>query len=214
MSSNGSHDAFLLLSLPKCTIRTPTAPQTGTLDLECVTLPPSAQATFGRDVFLVFKLNELEIPVDPARTVSSNTGISNEREFVFHGTEKDPLVFTLAFNESVYSAGPLAGDMKTFESVLSQYANFSQRSKTPATPPDAQKPICVKDGDQDLRGRLIWRDEGTGEIVGELDRKVVVREDPNLQQKGHESDPVVIEILFPGHPYPTETQVCFYTAVL
>ncbi|KAF9265834.1 hypothetical protein L218DRAFT_120707 [Marasmius fiardii PR-910] len=191
MFSDGSHDAFLLLSLPNCTIRTPTSTQTGNLGLECVTLPPSAKATFDRDVFLVFRINELEIPIDPARTVSLNS-TPTEREYVFYGTEADPLVFTLVLAESLYSIGPLVEDLETFESVLSQYVNFTtRRAETPPTPPNAQT-SSVKN--EELRGRLLLRDEDSGEIVGELDRKVMVKEDPSMYQRGHENDPVVIEI--------------------
>ena len=192
MSYNASgHDAFLLLSLPNCTLRTPTASQTGALGLECVTLPPSAKATFDRDVFLVLSLNGQEIPLDPARTVSVSQS-QDERTYVFHGTPTDPLVVTLIFNESLYAEGPLSEDLETFDGVLSQYLKLNydqvQRSATPPSPPQANK------GTEDLRGRLLLRDEDTGEIVGELDRKVVVREDPMLSQRGHENDPVVIEI--------------------
>ncbi|KAJ8093505.1 hypothetical protein PM082_020363 [Marasmius tenuissimus] len=193
MSYNASgHDAFLLLSIPNCTLRTPTSAQTGSLGLECVTLPPSAKATFDRDVFLVLRLNEQEIPLDPGRTVSVSQSPQNEKTYVFHGTANDPVVITLVFNDSFYAEGPLAEDLETFDSVLSQYLTLDYgKGKRPASPPS---PPQTNKGSEDLRGRLLLRDEDTGEIVGELDRKVDVREDPSLSQRGHENDPVVIEI--------------------
>ncbi|KAF9265835.1 hypothetical protein L218DRAFT_121278 [Marasmius fiardii PR-910] len=196
MSSDDSLevDAFLLLTLPDCTIRTPTATQTGILELQCVTLPQSAQADFDRDVFLVFRINDLEIPIDPTRTVSLNAN-SNEREYIFHGTETDPFgVFTLSFSESLYSAGLLVEDIGTFESVLSQYVNFTgPRPHTlPTTPTHAENSSPLKN--EDFCGRLVLRDQDSGELVGEFDNKIIVKDDPILYQTGHENDPVVIEI--------------------
>ncbi|KAL0573898.1 hypothetical protein V5O48_008046 [Marasmius crinis-equi] len=194
-----THDAFLLLNLPNCTLKTPTASQTGTLGLECVTLPPSAQATFDRDVFLVLRLNNQEFPLHPARTVSVSQNPNGERVYVCHGTETDPLVITLVFSESLYTEGPMAEDIETFDSVLGQYLNLDVNTPSPPSTPPKK--------DEDLRGRLLLRDEDTGEIVGELDRKVVVREDPVLSERGHENDPVVIEIPEDATTTPPETAI-------
>ncbi|KAF9257386.1 hypothetical protein L218DRAFT_1006249 [Marasmius fiardii PR-910] len=57
---------------------------------------------------------------------------------------------------------------------------------------------------EDLRGRILLRDEDSGEIVGELDKKVMVKEDPSMYKKGHEDDPVVIEI--PEDAYLTDDE--------
>ena len=44
------------------------------------------------------------------------------------------------------------------------------------------------------RGRLVFVDDNTGEVVGELDNKLRINEDPALSTPGAENAPVVIEI--------------------
>ncbi|KAL0566670.1 hypothetical protein V5O48_015337 [Marasmius crinis-equi] len=172
-----THDTFLLLNLPDCTLKTPTTSQTGTLRLERVSLTPS-------NVFLVLRLNEQEIPLNNVRTVTVSQNSNGERVYVFHGTETDRLVVTLIFSESSHTEDSL----KMFDRVLGRYLTLNRDANTPSSPSTPPRK------DEDLRGRLLLRDEDTGEIVGEFDQKVVVREDPVLSKEGHENDPVVIEI--------------------
>ncbi|KAK7037508.1 hypothetical protein VNI00_011000 [Paramarasmius palmivorus] len=197
-----SRDAFLMLSLPNCTLRTPTATEIGVLALECVTLPPSAKAIYNRDVFLVLRVNSLEVPLDPTRTIVLNDS-SSGRTYVFHGTEADPTELTLVIAYSVYANdGPLPEDLETFDGVLAQYANFQVAGRVSEPPsPAVEKngtglPVAPANGSskEDMRGHLVLMNEETGEIVGEVDKRITVREDPHLSEKGHERDPVVIEI--------------------
>ena len=46
----------------------------------------------------------------------------------------------------------------------------------------------------DLRGRFVLMNEDDGQIVGTLDSSVRVNEDPSLAERGHEGDPVVVEL--------------------
>ncbi|ESK92237.1 hypothetical protein Moror_4769 [Moniliophthora roreri MCA 2997] len=195
-----SRDAFLMLSLPNCTLRTPASTEIGVLALECVTLPPSAKAIYNRDVFLVLRVNSLEVPLDPTRTLllmESSAG----RTYVFYGTETDPTDVTLVVAYSVYHDAALPEDLETFDSILAQYANFqvaggASEPPSPANEKSGGLPIVPASGlkNEDMRGHLVLMNEDTGEIVGEVDKRITVREDPHLSEKGHENDPVVIEI--------------------
>jgi hypothetical protein len=48
--------------------------------------------------------------------------------------------------------------------------------------------------EEDLRGRFVLINEDNGEVVGALDGSVRVHEDPSLGERGHEKDPVVVEL--------------------
>ncbi|KAE9401528.1 hypothetical protein BT96DRAFT_965005 [Gymnopus androsaceus JB14] len=54
----------------------------------------------------------------------------------------------------------------------------------------------LKDTPQDYRGHLVLINQDSGDIIGEVDQKISVHEDAALShpEKGHEHDPVVIEI--------------------
>jgi len=217
MSSAGQpHEAFVLLSLPNVSLTTPNGTENGTLMVECVTLPASAQASLERDVFLVLRVNALEVPLDPGRVISVKSVDSNGRSYALHGSYVDPTELQLAVSYSSHFLGggiPLheQEDLETFEGILSQYADFrgvSEDSKvSPTSSQPSEKIMLNREGPNDsrLRGQLVLVNENTGEVVGEVEQKFNVKEDPGLAEKGHERDPVVIEI--PEGATPTESAI-------
>lgn len=192
LTTMSAPEAFLLLSLPNTTLTTFGINQYGVLGLECVTialpegLRPSVSTAADRDVYLVLRHNSFEAPIDPARVIQRTDG-PDVRTYTFRATETEPndLVVAIAFSHSVPQ---LLEDLETFESILSQYADF----RGPSTSyPSAPHTFA---GQEDLRGHLVLINQDNGEVLGELDHKYRVREDPTLGQRGHEDDPVVIEI--------------------
>jgi len=63
-----------------------------------------------------------------------------------------------------------------------------------------------------MPGRLVLIDENNGEIIGELDSRLNINEDPSLSIQGRENDPVIIELpeddtsLALAHAIPPEDQ--------
>ncbi|KAJ7603494.1 hypothetical protein FB45DRAFT_960379 [Roridomyces roridus] len=180
-------DAFLLLNLSNSTLKG----SVGTLALECVTIRYSGAAE--PHVFLVLRMNETEIPIEPTRVVRTNFSESGARTYVFMPTEVDPdeLVLTVAL-PSVPDLHFL-DDVEVFDSILAQYTDL-QGVLAPPNPQEEPMNINHKADSKELRGHLVLVNQDNGEVVGEFDRKFTVQEDPALGAKGHEGDPVVIEL--------------------
>lgn len=82
-------------------------------------------------------------------------------------------------------------------------------------PPLPPRVLAEKqDPDADLKGRLVLVDEEDGEIVGTLGEQFHIREDKSLHAKGHEKDPVVVDLpdegLEPGKTPEVYIQVVPY----
>ncbi|KAG7453063.1 uncharacterized protein BT62DRAFT_879811 [Guyanagaster necrorhizus] len=181
-------EAFLLLTLLNVTLKAGSHIHTGTLGLECITI-----SGFDRNVFLVLRLNELEIPIDHSRSISFDASIPDTRTYTFHPTESDPMTLVLSARTSWHPN--YMEDLDTFEAILSQYAEFFHTSNIATTPAyvshideHASKDLA------DYRGHLVLVNEDNGEVMGEFDKKMSVREDPIMWERGHEKDPVVIEV--------------------
>ena len=187
-------EAFLLLSLSDASIRTSITTQSGILNLECVTItnPHGNSTPPDRDVYLVLRLNDFEMPIDPARVIHISLARSGQRTYTFDGTEDDPsdLVITL---QSAKPGTIFEEDIATFEVILAQYADL-RRPDTLATA--GASPYSDYPGTQgDLRGHLVLLNEDNGEVVGEVDgSKFNIREDPALHERGQENVPVIIEV--------------------
>lgn len=182
-------EAFLLLTLSHVTLTTPSLTQTGTLGLQCVTV--------GQDVYLVLRLESIELPIDPRRTITLELSEDQSRLYTFNPTDIDPtqLLLKIAVPEDVQPY--FIEDIETFEGILAQYADFQAASQTQQGSKSAETLETTKispQGSGDLRGRLVLVNQDNGEVVGEFDDKLKVQEDPSLRAKGHEDDPVVIEI--------------------
>jgi spartin len=215
-------EAFALLVLPNITLTTGQPPhahaQTGVLALECVTVPhPGGTTGSERDVYLVLRLNTSETPLDPERIVQ-RVDKPAAREYIFHGTANDAEEVRVNFPITGSTPPGYMEDLDTFESIIGQYhgdvrtgnpadpfADSKFGAGRPVPPPPTQKgppPLSmgnvsvggVAKGDADLRGHLVMIDESTGEIVGQVEDRLRIHEDPMMHTRGHENDPVVIEV--------------------
>ena len=200
-------DAHILVTILNATLTSSSSGTfTGSLALEYITfdIPSSARATATRDVLLVLRIGTgngaFEAPLDPARalTVSTlpppsgtTTATVTRYRYVFHAT-RDDSEFSVEF-----SATPeTADDVELFHSVLVGYAADVHGD----TEVQAAGARASDEEEVDLRGRFVLMNEDNGEIVGALDRSVRVREDPSLGERGHEDDPVVVELPEGGDP--------------
>ncbi|KAJ3570121.1 hypothetical protein NP233_g4612 [Leucocoprinus birnbaumii] len=182
-----SPEAFLLITLPDCTLQIKDFSETGPLGLQCVTIPhPDASSDSDRDVYLVLRLNMSETPIDPARIIQrKDTPVA--RIYTFYGTPAEPndFVLTVPCQPGDAKSTFLHQDLETFEGILEQYAvefrpasSASAQASAPAMPvPDHPPPTYE-----------------TGEVVGEVEDRLHIQEDPVMYQRGHEHDPVVIEV--------------------
>ena len=201
-------DAFLLLSLPRATLerqRDRPAAATGSLLLECVTISGARRSPFpDRDVYLVIRLGQLEIPVDPNRRVTASVG-HDSHVYTFLPTDSDPeFSISIPFPPDATVASQ---DLETFNHILTQYvAGFSERRDgqhiphhpdrklDPASPPEYEHSEY-----EDLRGHLVLINESDGTVLGDLDHEFRITEDPSLDRDLPENEPVVIEVLPPDY---------------
>ncbi|TFK50021.1 hypothetical protein OE88DRAFT_1661518 [Heliocybe sulcata] len=191
-------EAYLLLSLPNATLTTANGrTYSGVLNLECVTVSPQNATSSDSDVYLVVRLDEFETALDPSKPISLNVGSDGTRTYTFHDSTVPSVSGTqdLALRLSSKAAAP---DAETFDSILSRYAdNFytsGNQGSVSAPPANRGSAIQVDQKDEDLRGHLVLVDEDNGQVLGALDTKLNVHEDPLLQEKGQEGQPVVIEV--------------------
>jgi spartin len=192
-------EAHILITLPNATLTSPsTGTLTGQLSLEYITFDIPASAVT-RDVLLVLRLDNgaFEAPLDPARTLTASVQSSGAaRRYVFHATQDDA-EFTL----EIPVTPETSDDVELFHSVLVGYVTDLRDGVPPTAPAPgvAQNGVglvvgeAVQTGD-DLRGRFVLVNEDNGEVVGALGRSVRVYEDPSLGKRGHEGDPVVVEL--------------------
>ncbi|TFY76482.1 hypothetical protein EWM64_g7531 [Hericium alpestre] len=183
--------AFVLVTIPNASLTTPTDTLNGELVLQYVAHPNAP-----KDIVLILKLDSFETPIDPRQPITQSTLPSGDHEYVFHSTPDDPteLLLTFPAQENIQS------EIETLHSVLADYGNF-RGDFVPAgslgTDPEGPgaRAIALEDGEeQDLRGRFVLVNEDNGEVIGALDDRIRVREDPTLAEKGHENDPVVVEL--------------------
>ncbi|KAJ2931349.1 hypothetical protein H1R20_g5721, partial [Candolleomyces eurysporus] len=204
-----SPEAFALLVLADASLTSGGTRETGYLALECVTIThPGATSAQDRDVYLVLRVNTTETPLDPERIVQ-RSDTSGYRTYVFQGTPTDPVELTLSFKLPVPEGSNPAylEDLETFEGILTQYHGdirgaapaqaTSLSSVTPTGKPRSQGHIAIggdTKNEQDLRGHLVMVDEKSGEVIGQVEDRFRIREDPIMHTRGHENDPVIIEV--------------------
>lgn len=169
-------------------------------------LNPEAANKQQRDVYLVLQVNKTEIPLDPARIVT-RSDTPAFRSYTFAGTEPEPTQILLRVMVPQQSSGvsaELADKLDTFESILEQYAvdfrrpsigaAVSKQSAPDLPPRPSASTLGIAKGEKDFRGHLIMINEATGEIVGEIQDKMQIHEDPSMYAPGHNKDPVIIEV--------------------
>ena len=192
-------EAFVLITIPNSSLYDSTTgfTESGTLALECVTMS-IPEALHDRDVYLVLRLNTSELPIDPARVVQRRDG-TESRIYTFQEIPQDPAELVLTIRLDRCDAQQQE-DLDTFESILAQYvADLRGLGQQPSAAnaslaPQNLESSGITRGDKDLRGHLVMVDEKTGEVVGEIEDRFRITEDPVMYQKGHENDPVIIDV--------------------
>ncbi|KAG9096894.1 hypothetical protein FS749_007517 [Ceratobasidium sp. UAMH 11750] len=181
-------EGFLLLTIPNCTLVTQDgASQSGVLALECVTIPlRGAQTAFAgaapevnneRDVWLVLRLNSFETIISPTQIIEH---VRTQHQFAIPA--EDGGIVRLTVPEPMTAAA--VEDLESLEVLLSQYGVLQETG--PGAP--------AGKGTGDAKGHLVLVDEDNGATLGTLGDQFEIREDPGLVSKGHEKDPVVVEI--------------------
>lgn len=195
-------EAFVLLSLPDATLKSTGFAEVGVLNLESITLPiPEAKSAEECTVYLILRLNNSEIPIDPDRVVE-RTDVPGTRTYTFAPTPSDPthLILTLKGPRPGSSDIELVEKLDTFDNILEQYVvNFKGKFATNGS--DLGAPTSAYNtgidsvtSNKDLRGHLVMINEDTGEVVGEVEDRFRIREDPVMYEKGYENEPVIIEV--------------------
>ncbi|KAL1719997.1 hypothetical protein EV715DRAFT_251024 [Schizophyllum commune] len=193
-------EAFILLTLPSASLTTNGFTHSGDLQLQHITANvPDESGVTHEEVFLVLRLRELEIALDPDRPVSLSTADPHRRIYTFGASTGDAA-------EEIQLAVPAStptNDLETLDTVLAQYfATFENEGalaieSMTALPEtlngDAMRPVPhINSAQADkLRGHLVLVNEDNGEIVGQLDQRLPVREDPGMRGS---RDPVVVEV--------------------
>ncbi|KAJ3973509.1 senescence-associated protein-domain-containing protein [Lentinula raphanica] len=201
MTYSRDESGFILLSIPNVRVHSKQSSYSlnGTLTIECIYVTPEGQAAIDRDVFLILRIDSNEIPLDPRRIISLQPAAKDEqnRTYILHKTDLE--LEELQLSVPVYGAeDPQASqrweDLDTLEGIFTEYAVF-QELQQPTSASSVQS-VFAQDASQDHRGHLVLVNEDSGEIIGEVDHRIVVHEEPAVSHpdKGHEHDPVVIEI--------------------
>lgn len=202
MTSAARAEGFLLLTLPNCTLTTPsTGAQTGQLSLQCVTLDISSGKQADRDVWLVLKLNSFEMIISPTQRI--NYSRSMYTYMFLPEVESSGLVQLYVPHDPSNPAS--SQDLETMEVLLSQYGvlcDFEDAGPESQSGGYLEKSSTIENDNgpglptatADFKGRLVLMDENDGRIVATLDDRVPITEDKALTAKEHEKDPVVINL--------------------
>lgn len=187
--------------MPRATLeRQRDVPVTDSLLLECVTISAAKSPFPDRDVYLVIKLGNFEIPVDPYRKVTASVG-HGSHVYTFLATDSDS-EFSISIPLSRNSVA--SQDLETFNHILTQYlSNFTEDRDGQYIPhrldqkiDSAPPPVSSTNEHEyeDLRGHLVLVNESDGTVLGELDHEFKIHEDPTLTRDLSENAPVIIEL--------------------
>lgn len=183
-------EAFLLLTLPNASLTNAGKTENGNLDLESVTM--TIPGGMNAEVYLVLRINSTEVALDPSRA-AKRTDAPAFRTYTFNGTPSDPSQLVVRVMLPPTPQQDFMESLTMFDGILEQYLEeFQEPSTVKSALPSVPK--ALGSGNQDLRGKLVMIDEDTGHIVGEVENKFKIKEDPAMQMKGHENDPVIIEV--------------------
>ncbi|TFK88297.1 hypothetical protein K466DRAFT_521073 [Polyporus arcularius HHB13444] len=215
-------EAFVLLHIPQVTLSTSTATESGTLALECVTLAPNdgdkdaplaaSLSASDRSLILVLRLGSLELPIDPARSISLHIEQDGTRTYTFHSdtqgltADQEPSFIRLTVPIPSRPDPHRAETVEAFDHMLGQYADFDWHADAHEHAPQPEA-AQGKQPTEDLRGRLVLMDEQTKEVVGELPNKVNIKEDPALagDAKGKDGEPAPVMLELPPDMYDAYT---------
>ncbi|KAJ3929179.1 MAG: hypothetical protein NXY57DRAFT_1056245 [Lentinula lateritia] len=189
---------FVLLNIPNVQIRSQQSSysESGTLTIECIYVTPEGQAAIDRNIFLILRINSNEIPLDPRRMITFTAQVqgAHGQTYVLHGTDLDPEVLEIyvpVFDSNDAKALQRQEDLDTLQGIFIEYAGLQE-----LTSAHVSHSMPISTISPDLRSHLVLVNEDSGDIIGEVDQRVTVHEDPDIShlEKGHEHGPVVIEI--------------------
>ena len=208
-------EGFLLLTIPGVNLAStsPNYPNIpiGLLSLECVTIPILENADpSDRDVWLVLRVDPpnqpanasspstagLELPLPATQHILYNRSI-NTYTLPLTGPGAILGDATLTIALPTPSSTGLQDDYETLEVIFAQYAVLKSIAPPSGPPPTAAAGAPAPlDRDGDLKGKLVLVDDENGQVIGELSDNVQVHEDEAMRSppKGHEKDPVVVEL--------------------
>ncbi|OJT13433.1 hypothetical protein TRAPUB_10031 [Trametes pubescens] len=222
-------EAFVLLHIPEVVLHNAGATEQGTLALECVALAPdnddktaplaASLSADDRSLYLVLRLNSLELPLDPTRPISVHVANDGARTYTFQSTDTLPIEGPTP----VYLTVPIpsrpdahrAETIEAFDHILAQYAEVEGFPPSPILPAqhpagqgDATSSSQTRDSKkEDMHGKLVLMDEESGEVVGELPHRVHIKEDPALAraEKGKDGAPAPVLLELPPDVYDAYT---------
>ena len=190
----------------------PTIP-VGLLSLECVTIPISEHGAdpSEHDLWLVLRIDPSNQP-GKVPTSSPDSGLElalPATQQIIHNPSSNTYTLPLTGPGAIYgdttltivlptpSDSTLQEDYETLEVIFAQYAVLQTITPPSGPPPTsaAGTPLPVQH-DGDLKGRLVLVDDENGQVVGELSENIQVHEDEAMRSppRGHEKDPVVVEL--------------------
>lgn len=182
--------AFILLTLQNASLAANKTTYGGELALECVTISQDSKTPGARDVYLVVRLTPFETPLD--QSVPVNCTIKDGiRRYSFLGGNNQTIQVSFREPPDTPATQHLREDFETFDSILGQYSEFIYNDPQHVHP---QPKTGLSEKSGDLRGHVVLVNEDNGEVVGELDNKIHIQEDPTMNEKGREKEPVIIEI--------------------
>ncbi|KAI6038398.1 senescence-associated protein-domain-containing protein [Pisolithus marmoratus] len=181
-----SFQAFTLLKFSSATLKVDGRSYSGLLELKSVSVgvgEGASDAQSNQEFYLVLQVDGHDTPIDPSRPIKvASTHDGNSYTL---GTA-DGRTATLLLPTPSQNDTQAIEDQDTFHEILSQYTDFQE---------PAQIQVGRVETDESTRGRVFFVDENTGQVVGELDHKFQIKEDPALGLPYAENDPVVIEIV-------------------
>ncbi|KIK15703.1 hypothetical protein PISMIDRAFT_291886 [Pisolithus microcarpus 441] len=138
------------------------------------------------DIYLVLRVGGFDTPIDPSTSIKTTS--SNDGNSYTFGTA-DGRTATLLLPTPSQNDKQAIEDQAIFHKIIAQYSNFQDSTQ-----------MLVGQGQvktapyKSARGRVFFVDENSGQVVGELDHKFEIKEDPALGLPHAGNDPVVIEI--------------------
>ena len=209
-------EGFLLLSIDKASLSStspnyPTIP-IGLLSIECVTIPISENAGPREyDMWLILRIDPSNQPANVS-TGSASGGLElalPATQRIIHDRSSNTYTIPLAGPGAIYGDAtltivlPMPSDSRFQENYETLEVIFAQYAVLQTIPPPSGPPPTSTAGaplpwerDGNLKGRLILVDEENGQVIGELPEKVQIHEDGAMKfpPRGHEKDPVVVEL--------------------
>ncbi|KAI6138882.1 hypothetical protein BKA82DRAFT_4229739 [Pisolithus tinctorius] len=187
-----SFQAFTLLKFSSATLEVDGRSQCGVLELNSVNVPiaeggKAGDAQSNQEFYLVLRVGVYDTPIDPSRPVKV-TSRHDGSSYMF-GTADGRTAMLLLPTPSQNDTQAIE-DQETLHEILSQYGDVQEQ--TPMRVGQVQMGAV---SDESARGRVFFVDEDTGRVVGELDHKFHIKEDPALALPYADNAPVVIEII-------------------